>query len=81
MKSKKKRKKKSKCRTLLSEKIKQNIQEGKWPKKQAIAIAYSQISKANSKCAKEFQRSRKARMKKKVSELLSCILKGSCFTG
>ena len=47
----------SPCRSMLSEKIRINIKEGRYAStKQAIAVAYSQILKDHSECNKEFKR-------------------------
>lgn len=43
------------CKKRLSEKIEKNIKEGKYvSNKQAIAVAYSQVSKASPACKRYF---------------------------
>ena len=44
------------CQTFLNAKIAHNIKKKKWPKKQAIAISYSQVKKWEPGCAKHFTR-------------------------
>ena len=57
---KKSRKRKSKCRTALSKKIKINIGEfksGRYKSKaQAIAVSYSQVSKKYPRCKRYLQK-------------------------
>lgn len=42
------------CKKQLSRKIKKNIKEGRYHKKQAIAIAYSQVKKKSPRCRRFF---------------------------
>ena len=44
------------CQTFLSAKIAHNIRKKKWPKKQAIAIAFNQVKKWEPSCTKYFTR-------------------------
>lgn len=43
------------CQTFLSAKIAQNIKKKKWSRKQAIAIAYSQVKKWEPGCSRYFR--------------------------
>jgi hypothetical protein len=48
----------SNCRKYLSEIIGNNIRQGKWSRKQSIAISFSQVKKEYSDCKKIFERSK-----------------------
>lgn len=44
------------CQTFLGAKIAHNIKKKKWPRKQAIAISYSQVRKWEPGCARYFKK-------------------------
>lgn len=51
------------CNSILSRKIKINIDEGRYSsRKQAIAVAYKQVAKKSPTCGKVFSAKRKARL-------------------
>lgn len=46
----------SKCKDYVSKKVATNIREGRWPTKQAIAIAYSQVQRVHPACKQYLRR-------------------------